>query len=125
MTRRRKQLGWTSADLARAIGSSPSRISKLEKGDASVSASLVVRALKAMNCTIDATPLESLGSADEYRTFGQRLLRRRKAEVIALREKVDAGDVEQALANLKVPPMERLARSLGRAQLRRLPPVRR
>lgn len=43
--RRRARLGWTQSRAARAIGSSQSRLAKMEAAEASVSLDLLVRAL--------------------------------------------------------------------------------
>jgi hypothetical protein len=53
-------------------------------------------------------------------TASNRISRRRVAEAVALKYHVDAGDVEHVLANLELPPIERLRRSLMRARLGRL-----
>jgi transcriptional regulator with XRE-family HTH domain len=125
--KRRESLGWTQSDLARALGSSPSRICKLEAWDASVSPRLMLKALEVM-----ATPLRvEIDSArdpfaqprlskEHRRQLSERLLRRRRAERMAERHGVDAGDVEHALFNLTLPPWQRLSRSFRRAGLRRL-----
>lgn len=125
--RRREDLEWTQSDLARAVGSSPSRISKLEAADGSVAASLMLRALAVMDSPlrieIDAArdPFAQPGlSREQRRQLSLRLRRRRHAERIAERHAVDAGDVEHALSNLTRPPWQRLARSFQRAGLRRL-----
>ncbi len=44
----RKRLGMTQAELARLLGSSQSRVAKMEVGEGSVSMDLLVRALLAM-----------------------------------------------------------------------------
>lgn len=41
----RKRRGWTQSDLARAIGSSQSRVAKAESNDPTVSVDLLIRAL--------------------------------------------------------------------------------
>jgi transcriptional regulator with XRE-family HTH domain len=104
--KRREQLGWTQSDLARAMGSSPSRVCKLEAADVSVAPSLMLKALEAME-----TPLrveidsrrdvfaESRLTQQQRRQLSHRLLRRKQAERIAARDAVDAGDVEHALFN--------------------------
>jgi len=46
-----------------------------------------------------------------------RVARRRIAEGIARKHEVDAGDVEHVLSNLTLPPLERLRRSMRRAQV--------
>jgi DNA-binding XRE family transcriptional regulator len=48
---RRSKRGLTQAQLARRIGSSQSRVAKMEAGDASVSLDLLVRALLALGTT--------------------------------------------------------------------------
>jgi transcriptional regulator with XRE-family HTH domain len=122
---RRKELGWSQRELARALGSSPSRISKLEGGDPSVAVDLVLRALEAM-----ALPLEVVGdddadpmkqpSLDEHarHRLSRELLRRAIARRLAARDGVDEGDVRRALANLELTPAQRLTRMFQRAQLR-------
>jgi transcriptional regulator with XRE-family HTH domain len=124
---RREELGWTQSDLARAMGSSPSRICKLEAGDGSVAANLMTRAMTIMSAplrvSIDRSqdPFAEPGlSQEQRRELSQRLQRRRHAERIAERHAVDVGDVEHVLFNLTLPPWERLARSFGRAGLKRL-----
>jgi transcriptional regulator with XRE-family HTH domain len=125
--RRRRALGWTQSDLARALGSSPSRVCKLEAGDASVAPSLMLRALAVMECPlrirIDTAhdPFSQRGLTKSQRhQLAQRLQRRRHAEQLARRHGVDAGDVEHALYNLTLPPWQRLTRSFRRAGLKRL-----
>lgn len=125
--RRRESLGWTQTDLARALGSSPSRICKLEAVDATVSASLMLRALEVMasplRVEIDTArdPFAEAGLSKKQRhQLSERLQRRQHAERIAERHAVDAGDVEHVLFNLTVPPWQRLARSFKRGGLRRL-----
>lgn len=127
--RRREQLGWSQSDLARAMGSSPSRLSKLEATDASVAPSLMLKALAAME-----TPLrieidsrrdvfaDARLAPHRRRQASARLLRRKQAERIAEREGVDAGDVEHVLFNLTLGPWQRLARSFQRAGLKRVSP---
>jgi len=123
--KRREDLGWTQSDLAKALGSSPSRICKLEAGDITVSASLMLKALEAMasplRFAIDSTrdPFAGLSKKDR-RQLSERLKRRRHAERLAERHAVDAGDVEHVLFNLTLPPWQRLARSFQRAGLKRL-----
>lgn len=124
---RREVLGWTQSDLARALGSSPSRICKLEAADTTVSASLMLRALEVMasplRIEIDSArdPFAESGlSKEQRRQLSERLQRRRHAERIAERHGVDAGDVEHVLFNLTLPPWQRLARSFKRAGLKRL-----
>lgn len=126
---RRQALGWSQTELALAMGSSPSRICKLEAEDPTVSPSLALRALDAMACPVkfdvdrarDPLALERL-SPKQRRQVSDRLKRRRQAEVLAGRHGVDASDVEHALFNLTLPPWQRLARSFSRAGLRRLSP---
>jgi DNA-binding XRE family transcriptional regulator len=48
LTKRRKSLGHTQAQVADLIGSSQSRVAKMEAGDPSVSIDLLVRALLAL-----------------------------------------------------------------------------
>jgi transcriptional regulator with XRE-family HTH domain len=126
VSKRRRQLGWTQSDLARAMGSSPSRICKLEGRDGSVAPSLMLRALEVMeaplNIEIDSRRdmfAESRLAKRQLRELSQRLLRRKLAERIAERERVDAGDVEHVLFNLTLRPWQRLARSFQRAGLKR------
>ena len=45
-----------------------------------------------------------------------RLFRRRVARRIALRDNLDAGDIEHALFNLTLSPMERLSQCLARSR---------
>jgi len=123
---RREELGWTQRELAQAIGSSASRVCKLEAGDASVSFELVVRALGAMALpwrveTDDAAdPLKQPSlDAGQRRQLSRELLRRAVARQIAVREGVDEDDVRHALANLERSPAERLTRMFQRAKLRR------
>ncbi|MBI5501979.1 MAG: helix-turn-helix domain-containing protein [Deltaproteobacteria bacterium] len=125
---RRRQLGWTQSDLARAMGSSPSRVCKLEAGDESVAPSLMLRALVAMDAPLrleidksrDAFAEPGL-TAEQRRQLSARLLRRRQADRIAEREHVDGGDVEHVLFNLALSPWQRLARSFDRARRKRVP----
>ena len=124
--KRREQLRWTQTDLSRAMGSSPSRICKLEAGDASVAPSLMLRALEVMAAPLKVEvdlirdPLREEGLTRKQRDeVSRRLLRRQHAERIAEREGVDAGDVEHVLFNLTLHPWQRLARSFQRAGLKR------
>ena len=48
---RRAKLGWTQEALARRLGSSQSRVAKMEAGDGSVSIDLLVRALAGLGAT--------------------------------------------------------------------------
>jgi DNA-binding XRE family transcriptional regulator len=48
LTKRRKSLGHTQTELADLIGSSQSRVAKMEAGDPSVSVDLLIRALLAL-----------------------------------------------------------------------------
>jgi transcriptional regulator with XRE-family HTH domain len=129
---RREALGWTQSDLARALGSSPSRVCKLEAGDESVAANLMLKALAIMETPlrveIDAAgdPFsDPLQSEAARRPLSQRLHRRKYAERLAERHGVDAGDVEHVLYNLTLPPWQRLKRSFQRAGLKRLSAKRR
>ena len=45
LRRRRLSHGWTQAEVARRVGSSQSRVARMEAADASVSLDLIVRAL--------------------------------------------------------------------------------
>lgn len=124
---RREKLGWSQSDLARAMGSSPSRVCKLEASDTSVAPSLMLRALEVMEAPLevridskrDAFQGQHL-STRQLHQASARLLRRKHAERVAEREKVDAGDVEHVLFNLTLPPWQRLARSFQRAGIKRL-----
>jgi hypothetical protein len=109
------------------MGSSASRICKLEASDASVAPSLMLKALEAMEAPvkieIDSSQdvfAESRLTQQQRRQLSQRLLRRKQAERIADREGVDPGDVEHVLFNLTLSPWQRLARSFRRAGLKRL-----
>jgi len=109
------------------MGSSPSRICKLEACDDTVAASLMLRALEIMDAPlrieIDAKRDAWSGPGHtkrERRMLADRLLRRRRAERIAEAHTVDAGDVEHVLFNLSLSPWQRLARSFQRARLDRL-----
>ena len=124
---RRQALGWTQSELARALGSSPSRVCKLESADSSVSVSLMLRALAVMECPlrIEIDVEQDLFAAGglsrpQLRQLSRRLQRRRHAERLAERHALDAGDIEHALYNLTLPPWQRLGRSFKRAGLRRL-----
>jgi len=48
LTRRRKSLGYTQTEVADLIGSSQSRVAKMEAGDPSVSVDLLIRTLLAL-----------------------------------------------------------------------------
>lgn len=48
---RRAKLGWTQQELASELGSSQSRVAKLESGDATVSLDLILHALLALGAT--------------------------------------------------------------------------
>jgi DNA-binding XRE family transcriptional regulator len=48
LTKRRKSLGYTQTDVADLIGSSQSRVAKMEAGDPSVSVDLLIRTLLAL-----------------------------------------------------------------------------
>jgi len=51
LRRRRLALGWTQARLARKMGSSQSRVAKMEAGIAGTTADGLIRALLAAGCT--------------------------------------------------------------------------
>jgi hypothetical protein len=55
----------------------------------------------------------------ERRGTPDRIARRQFAEQVARKHGVDAGDVEHVLANLTLSPIERLRKSMRRAELRR------
>lgn len=48
LTKRRKSLGYTQTEVADLIGSSQSRVAKMEAGDSSVSVDLLIRTLLAL-----------------------------------------------------------------------------
>jgi DNA-binding XRE family transcriptional regulator len=48
LARRRKSLGYTQTEVAELIGSSQSRVAKMEAGDPSVSVDLLIRSLLAL-----------------------------------------------------------------------------
>jgi DNA-binding XRE family transcriptional regulator len=48
LTKRRKSLGYTQTEVADLIGSSQSRVAKMESGDPSVSVDLLIRTLLAL-----------------------------------------------------------------------------
>lgn len=56
------------------------------------------------------------GAARMDRLRVDRLFRRRVARKIALRDNLDAGDIEHALFNLTLSPMERLSQCLARSR---------
>jgi hypothetical protein len=68
------------------------------------------------------TVLASTLDAESREPVGDRVARRRFAEEIARKHGVDPGDVEHVLANLTLPPVERLRRSIRRARLGRSAP---
>lgn len=47
----RAQRGWTQAQVARQLGSSQSRVAKMEAGDSSVSVDLLVKSLLALGAS--------------------------------------------------------------------------
>ena len=49
---RRVSLGWSQERLAKKMGSSQSRIAKMESGEAGVSTDLLIRGLLAAGCTL-------------------------------------------------------------------------
>jgi DNA-binding XRE family transcriptional regulator len=51
LVKRRKSLGVTQAEVARTLGSSQSRVAKMEAGDPSVSLDLMIRSLLALGAT--------------------------------------------------------------------------
>jgi hypothetical protein len=61
--------------------------------------------------------LASTIDAESREPVVDRVARRRFAEEIARKHGVDPGDVEHVLANLTLPPAERLRRSMRRARL--------
>jgi transcriptional regulator with XRE-family HTH domain len=126
VSRRRRELGWTQRQLAAALGSSPSRVSKLERGDPSVSLDLLARALETMSLPVAVDPIEHADpladptlSAVQRRDMARELYLRALAARIASQHRVDAGDVKHALTNLDRPPLERLGRMFQRAGLAR------
>lgn len=123
---RRERLGWTQAELARCLGSSPSRVCKLEVGDRSVSLDLVARALAVMGVSIvpsvdrEQDPLDCPGLTEAQRTsLARRWYLQKWAERIADRHGVDSSDVLHVLQNLEQPALERLRSAFRRARLRR------
>lgn len=48
LTKRRKSLGYTQTEVAALVGSSQSRVAKMEAGDPTVSVDLLIRALLAL-----------------------------------------------------------------------------
>ena len=123
---RRAQLGWTQRELAAAVGSSPSRISKLEANDTSVSLDLIFRALSSMSVSLLVHPSESSDpltdpdlSSEQCVQLSRELLKRQIAERIADRHHVDAGDVRHVLTNLEQSPLQRLESMFRRAGLGR------
>jgi len=124
--KRRAQLGWTQRELAAAVGSSASRISKLEANDVSVSLDLILRVLSSMSVSLVVHPSESADpladpelSAEQCVQLSGELLKRQIAERIANRHNVDAGDVRHVLTNLEHPPLQRLGSMFQRARLGR------
>lgn len=118
--KRRECLGWSQSDLARAMGSSPSRVCKMEAGDESVSEALILKALETMAMDLHFETAEGKDlTVGEMRAFSTRLLRCCRAKVIAEKESVDPGDVEHVLHNLTLTPGERLKKSFKRAGLKR------
>ncbi len=123
---RRRRLGWTQAELAKCLGSSPSRVCKLEAGDRTVSLDLMARALHEMGVSVlvlpdeDRDPLEDPGLTPSSRKeLARSLFQQRWAERIAARHHVDAGDVRHVIDNLDLPPQQRLRSAFRRARLRR------
>ena len=123
---RRRRLRWTQTELARCLGSSPSRVCKLEAGDPSVSLDLIVRALTVMAVPIsvqvllDLDPVEDPTLTPQARTaLARTLFLRRWAERIARRHGVEEGDAYHALRNLELSPGQRLRSAFRRAGLRR------
>lgn len=120
---RRKELGWTEADLAKAMGSSQSRISKMEKGDQSVNKNMIRRALVVMGYSFSEVMISPEDPSNNAacplnikKLFAAKLLIRRQAEVIAGKISADAGDVEHILQNLIRSPEKRLYKGLAYAQ---------
>jgi transcriptional regulator with XRE-family HTH domain len=123
---RRRRLGWTQAELAKCLGSSPSRVCKVEAGEPSVSLGLVVRALEAMGVPVavhvdpDLDPIEDPKLSPQSRiALARRLFHRRYAERIAERHGVDGDDVYHVLHNLELSHEQRLRSAFRRARLRR------
>jgi transcriptional regulator with XRE-family HTH domain len=100
--RRREQLGWTQSDLARALGSSPSRICKLEGADPSVAPTLMLRALEVMESPLrielrdgDDAFTDSTLPDEQRRALSGRLLQRRCDERIAERATSSAALIDR------------------------------
>ena len=53
LRRLRKQSSWTQSEVAHRLGSSQSRIAKMEAADASVSVDLLVRSLLALGASLE------------------------------------------------------------------------
>lgn len=128
---RRRRLGWTQIELARCLGSSPSRVCKLEAGDRTVSLDLLARALRAMEVPIvvfsdaDHDPLEDPGlTPAKQKALARSIFQRQWAERIAARHHVDAADVRHVIHNLDLSPQQRLRSAFRRARLRRRSPDR-
>lgn len=123
---RRRLLQWTQPELARCLGSSASRVCKMEAGDESVSLDFIARALRAMGVAVvvqpdrDGDPLtDPEVSTAARRAFGRALLRQGWAKQIAARYRVDALDVAHVLYNLELEPQARLGSALARGRLER------
>ncbi|MGB0678119.1 MAG: helix-turn-helix domain-containing protein [Polyangiales bacterium] len=125
--KRREALGWTQAELAAALGSSRSRVCKMEAGDATVAVGLCLRALTCMGLTLrwhsdeacDPLACPTL-NAEQRQQLARAMLYRQWAQQIAQRAAVDAGDVYHALRNLDLSPAARLSQMRQRARLYRL-----
>jgi transcriptional regulator with XRE-family HTH domain len=129
---RRRKLGWSQTELAAAMGSSPSRVNKLESNDRSVAVSLMLRALDVMaaplriEVDVDRDPLADPSlTPKQRRAVSMLILRRAQAQMIAAKYSVDAGDVEHVLSNLSLSPAQRLADSFRRAKLKKSAVLRR
>lgn len=57
LRRLRKENSWTQSDVAHRLGSSQSRIAKMEAADASVSVDLLVRSLLALGASLQEVGL--------------------------------------------------------------------
>jgi len=65
LAKRRKSLGYTQTEVADLLGSSQSRVAKMESGDPSVSVDLLIRALLALG--VKRTQLgRAIGTATSF-----------------------------------------------------------
>jgi transcriptional regulator with XRE-family HTH domain len=116
----RKRLGMTKAQLAARCGLASISVRKIFTAtQADIKLSTVAKIAEALGATLELRKIDHGVDDDRASYLVRRLSRRHLAEQIAIKNGVDAGDVEHVLHNLDLTPTDRLVRSLSRGRLKR------